>query len=208
MRTTRRSSLPADHADDTEVIPPGGSCGRHGGRPSRAANGEGPPPRGPQCMSATAMRTSRRSSLLADHADDTEVIPPDGTYGRRGGHPSRRNIRTTRRSSLPRCKRGGSASARTAVHECYGYADVTEVVPPGGTCGRRGGHPSRRNIRTTRRSSLPRCKRGRVRLRADRSACVLRLCGRRGGRPSRRSMRTTRRSSLPTDHAGVVISGG
>ena len=114
--------------------------------------------------------------------------------GRRGGHPSRRIMRTTRRSSLPRCKRGGSGSARTAVHECCGSADDAEVVPPDGLCGRHGGHPSRAAngegppprgpqcmsavaIRTTRRSSLPRI------------------------------MRTTRRSSLPTDHAGVVISG-
>ena len=73
---------PADHADDAEVIPPGGSCGRHGGRPSRAANGEGPPPRGPQCMSAAAVRTTRRSSLPTDHADDTEVVPPALQKGR------------------------------------------------------------------------------------------------------------------------------
>jgi hypothetical protein len=39
-------------------------------------------------------------------------------------------VRTTRRSSLPRCKRGGSASARTAVHECHGCADDAEVIPP------------------------------------------------------------------------------
>jgi general stress protein YciG len=147
-------------------------CGRHGGHPSRRI-----------------MRTTRRSSLPADHADDTEVIPPDGSCGRHGGHPSRRIMRTTRRSSLPRCNRGGSASARTAVHECYGYADVTEVVPPGGSCGRHGGRPSRRNIRGTRRSSLP----------ADHTDDTEVVP------PA--AMRTTRRSSLPTDHAGVVISG-
>jgi hypothetical protein len=82
-----------DHADDAEVIPPADRADDTEVVPPALQTGEGPPPRGPQCISAAAMRT-------------------------------------TRRSSLPRCKRGGSGSARTAVHVCCGYADDTEVIPP------------------------------------------------------------------------------
>ena len=85
-------------------------------------------------------------------------------------------MRTTRRSSLPDTQR-----------------PTTERLQ----CGRGGAHPSQRIMRTTRRSSLPTdhaddtevippaLQTGRVRLRADRSACVPRI------------MWTTRRSSLP-----------
>ena len=175
-------------------------CGRHGGRSSRRiirttrrsslprCKGEGPPPRGPQCMSATAVRTTRRSSLPADHADDAEVVPPAA-------------MRTTRRSSLP-----------------AGHTDDTEVIPPGGAKGegpplrgpqcmsaaamrttRRSSLP--RIMRTTRRSSLPRCKRGgsasaRTAVHeccgsADDAEVIPPggACGRHGGRPSRRIMR-------------------
>jgi hypothetical protein len=143
----------------------GWKCGRRGGRPSRAmcvATGFTPGIRRDGAKIAELeMPTTRRSSL-------PRYVRSDWLYARmdRGVE-----VRTTRRSSLPRCVRSDWLYARNP----QGRWDDR-----GWKCGRRGGRPSRAmcvatgfmpgirrddgtiaglEMRTTRRSSLPRCVR-------------------------------------------------
>jgi hypothetical protein len=103
MRTRRSSSLPDTQRSTTERL----QCGRHGGHPSQRI-----------------MRTTRRSSLPTDHADDTEVIPPALQTGRVRLRADRsacvpRIMWTTRRSSLPDTQNAPSEPAHCGLSSSY-----------------------------------------------------------------------------------------